>query len=168
MANYSYTLYDTAALGNSAPAEFNLFQVAQGADSTHTESYTNMRGSGALPSEEAFTVERIGVFPDVSLAAADVPKVWINSFLEFRIADRTVLKAPLAVFADHGAYSGHYTQGTAADLAIIGRMGSGYALDIPIQIPGGTAFRVRLYQGTALSAANQYLKVVLYGVLVLP
>ncbi len=168
MADYTATLYDTAVFGTTAGAEHTLFQVAQGGDSTHVEAFTNMRGAGSLPNDEDFRVDEIAVFPDVNASAADLQNMTIGSFLEVRVSDKTVLKAPLAMFMKHAAYGGLYTQATAANEALIGLLGDGYKLPIPIAIPGGTSFRVRIYQGTAMSAASQNLKVALNGVLTMP
>lgn len=161
-----YTLYDTAIFGTVANFESVLFQVAQGADVTHIESFTNMRGAGALPQEEAFKCNWIGVAVDfTSTLPQDYKAMWLGSFLEFRLSDKTVLKAPLAMFAAASGFSGHYSQAAAADNAAIGLMGNGYTLDIPIEISGGTAFRVRIVQGTVLSAVSKNVKVLLNGIL---
>lgn len=169
MPDYRYVLYDTAAFGTSADTEHVLFQVAQGGDSTHTEDFTNMRGAGALPGEEAFSVDKISVAVDGVHGAneADVAQIWDGAFIEVRVADKTVFKAPARLCAEASAYGGAYTQGTAADATFVGLLGNGYSLDIPIEIPGGTAFRVRLYQDTALTASTQ-VKVCLHGILTRP
>jgi hypothetical protein len=67
-------------------------------------------------------------------------------------------------YADYG---GHFTQATASSRALIGPVGNGYVLDIPIIIPGGTKFVVRILQKTALSAPVK-MKVVLNGILSRP
>lgn len=167
MADLRYFLYDTAVFGTTAGTEHVLFQVAQGGDATHTEDFTNSRGAGSLPSEERFVCDRIGVFVDAAIADAEVEKVFTGSFLEIRVADKSVFKAPLKVCAGYGGWSGHFTQATAANRALIGPAQGYCHLDIPIEIPGGTAFRVRVYQKTALAAAAN-VKVVLGGVLSTP
>ena len=95
MSEFDFVLYDTAPFGASADTEHVLFQVAQGADSTHTESFTNMRGSGSLPQDEAFLVNKVGISVDFGPDDNEVDGVWINSFIEVRISDETVFKAPL-------------------------------------------------------------------------
>lgn len=164
-----YVLYDTAVFTNVANTEQVLFQVAQGGDATHTESFTNMRGSGALPQEEAFACIRIGVTVDFDTAGEeDYTTVWRGSFLEVRVSDKTVLKAPLALFSAANMYGGHYSQAAAANNAVIGLQGDGLKLDIPITIKGGTAFRVRVVQANATSAASKNMKVWLRGTLTTP
>ena len=161
-----YILYDTAVFGTVANFESVLFQVAQGADVTHVESFTNMRGAGALPQEEAFKCNWLGVTVDfTSTLPQDYKAMWLASFLEFRLSDKTVLKIPLAAAAAYSAFSGHYSQAAAADNAAVSLMGNGYTLDIPIEISGGTAFRVRVVQGTVLSAASKNVKILLGGIL---
>jgi len=167
MADLTYVLYDTAIFGTTAPAEHTLFQVAQGGDSTHTESFTNMRGAGALPSEEHLVVNHIEVFPDGDVAEADVSKIWTGNFLEVRVADKTLLKAPLALFAGHSYWSGQYTQATPTTRAFIGRVGWGFDLPNPVDIPGGTSFKVRVYQLNPTSGSIN-MKVCLCGVLSVP
>lgn len=164
MPDYSFVLYDTAPFGASAGTEHVLFQVSQGSDSTHTEAYTNSRGAGQLPTEEKMLVERIHVIVDHNTAIADVPKIFNASFLEIRVSDKTIFKAPLAMLSSFNAYGGHYSQAAAADEAVIGLIGVGYELKIPILIPGGVSFRIRVYQGTAVTAASN-LKVALEGTL---
>ena len=91
-----------------------------------------------------------------------------DSFLEVKVGDRTYLKAPLQLFAASQGFQGHYTQGTASDACMMSLKGEGFKLDPSIKIPGGTKFRVRVYQGTALSAANKSVKVCLIGLLTRP
>jgi len=168
MADYDYVLFDTAVFGVAANTEHTLFQVPQGGDATHTEAFTNMRGAGALPAEEAFRIEEIHVMVDVNGAVADLQDMWVGNFLEIRIADRTLLKIPLVMAASHNEFGGMYTQETAADEALIGRKGDGFKLKVPLQLPGGTSFRVRIQQVTAMSAASQNVKVALRGTLTMP
>ncbi len=164
-----YWLYDTAVFGNVANFDSDLFRTAQGADSVHSESFTNSRGSGSLPNEESFVCDWIGVTADFNTAAPeDYQVMWLGSFLEIRIGDKTMLKAPLHIFANRNSYNGAYTLAVAADNSLIGLEGDGYHLDKPIAIPGGTSFRVRVFQALALSAANKNVKVELGGILTLP
>jgi len=162
-----YVLYDTAPFGTSAGVDHELFQVAEGADSTHVESYTNSLGAGSLPTEYKFTVEKIEVFPDQDVSQADLQKIWKDSLLELKVAEKTYVKAPLQLFAASQGYQGHYTQGTASDANMVSMKGEGFVLDPPVEIPGGTKFRVRVYQGTALSSATN-VKVCLIGKLERP
>lgn len=162
-----FTLYDTAVFGATANAESVLFQLAQGADATHTEAFTNSRGAGQLPQTEQFTCRWIGVRPVHALVEADIEPIWRGSFLEVRIADQTVLKAPLALFAAYAAFGGHFTQAAGANRVMAGLAGTGMELAHDIVIPGGTAYRVRVVQGPAVTAGSNMV-VMLRGTLAIP
>lgn len=168
MADMSYGLYDTALFGSTANTEHILFQVTQGSTTAATESATNMRGAGSLPQQEQMVVNKVGVFADYNSVTADYQNLWVSSFLEMRVSETRMLWLPLAACAQYNAFQGLYTQGTAANEALIGRIGEGYMLDIPIVLEGGTNFRVRVFQGTALSTTNLGVKVVLHGTLTIP
>ncbi len=163
MAEFSTTLYDTAVFGVAANTEHVLFQVTQGADATHTEAFTNMRGNGSLPQQESFTIQRIKFIVDCILAAADIPKVFNGSFLELRISDETVFKAPLVMCLAHSHWGGAVNLAVAADKVAAGIEGNGYYLELPIELPGGTSFRVRVVQTLATAGASMNMKVVLDG-----
>lgn len=165
MVDYSYCLYDTGVFGVAASVETSLFQVSQGGDATHTKSFTNSRGAGQMPQNEEFEIDHIGVAVDMNLPTADYIAVWLNSYLEIRVNDETLFIAPLRALAQANAYGGHYTEAAASNEALIGLAGDGYTLKIPILIPGGTAFRVNIFQGTALATANTLVKVMLNGTL---
>lgn len=164
MADLSYVLFDTAPFGNAAGVEMLLFQVQQGGDSTHTEQFTNMRGPGFLPQKEIFVVDKISSVVDVVLAEADVQSWFRATFLEIRLNNQTYLKIPIVLTVDGSLYGGHFTQAAAANRALIGVQGDGYELKMPIKIEGQQPFVVRILQGTALAAANQFIKVCLHGV----
>lgn len=158
-----YILYDTAPFNNVANTEFQLFKVAQGADATHTENYTNMRASGILPNEEKMVLKKIHAIVDGHAAIADIYKWYQASFLELKVNDQTKLKAPLAMFSSRNRFGGLYTQGTPANENIIGLEGDGFSLLMDILIPGGTSFFCRLFQGTALSG-QMNIKIGLEGI----
>jgi hypothetical protein len=158
-----FMLYDTWQPGVTASAQQVLFQVAQGADSTHTESFTNMRGSGSLPSQEKMVVDKISVIVDKALAIADLTKWIYGSILEIRVSDFSRIKGPVAKFIDASAWSGSVIEAAAADTPTVGLVGDGYELDKFIEINGGTPFKVLLTQNLALSAATN-IKVVLEGI----
>lgn len=163
MADYDYILFDTAPFGNVANNEMILFQTPQGSDATHTEAFTNMRGAGSLSQGESFKVNKISVMLDFIGIAVDLQSVWIGNFLELRVSDKTVFKSPLPPLANSSFYSGVNNQTAAANFAEFGPVGDGYELAIPIVIPGGTLFRVRVFQVTALSAVSRNMKVLLHG-----
>lgn len=160
-----YDLYDTAFFGTAASTLFSLFQSAQGSQSTLTKSVTNSRGAGQLPSNESFAIDWIGTFLDEVPNVVDAQAVWIDSYCEIRVNDETVLLTPLRRIAACNSWGGHFGQAAAANLATVGLMGDGYKLDNPIEIPGGTSFRVDIFQGTALSAITQSVRFVMSGIL---
>lgn len=167
MPDYTYTLYDTAVLSNAVTDQV-LFQVSQGADATHTESFTNSRGAGQLPTGESFEVKKISATVDGNWVVADQINWILNSFCEIRVSDLTVFKCPLAYLVDGASFGGLYTQASAAEESAIGYQGDGYELEIPIEIQGGVQFRVRIYGGTALSTTGRNVKITLHGTLSLP
>ena len=160
-------LYDTWQPSTTAAAEAMLFQVPQGGDATHTESFTNARGAGVLPSGEKFLIKKIKLIIDEQIAEADFDTRLYGGYIEVRIKDKTVLKAPCQMFFAHSAYGGHFTQATAALTQSIGPIGDGFILDLPILINGGERFQVRCVQGVAFAAAIDH-KVALEGILSLP
>lgn len=171
MPDYYTTLFDTAPFGTTANTENLLFKVARGADSTHTESFTNMRGAGQLPATEKFVVRRISAVVDYNITQADVPKWFLASFLDFRVLDRTVFFAPLALLADASGYGGSDTTTAGANGNRVGLLGDGYAFPDPafyLTLLGGESWYVRVVQGTALAAGSSNIKIVLHGVLTIP
>lgn len=161
------TLYDTWQPGTTASAEAMLFQVPQGGDSTHTESFTNCRGAGVLPTGEKFLVKKVKLIIDEMIAEADFDTRLYGGFIEVRIKDKTVLKAPAQMFFAHSAYGGNNLQATAALIQSIGPLGDGFILDLPLTIAGGERFQVRCVQGAVFASAIDH-KVVLEGILSLP
>lgn len=160
----TYPIYDTLIMTNAVQAETALFQVQQGGDSTHTKSYTNMRGAGSFPAGESFLVNKIGVFMDFNaIVESDVENIWIGNYLELRVNDQTMILAPLRLFAQYNGFAGHFTQAVAANDVMGGLANDGYELVNPISIPTGTAFRVNIPQTVALSVASVPVRVVLHG-----
>lgn len=167
MADYRYDLYDTYVFGAVA-SQGRLFQVAEGGDATHTTAFTNMRGAGVLPQNEKMVVDWIGAIEVYVPLIANRVNIFNGSWLEVIISNNSVLKIPLIRAWALNAYGGHFTQAVAADLSIIGRVGSGYSLaDKPLAIDGGTQFTVVVNQGTAVAAGSNVL-FVLSGVLTRP
>jgi len=160
----SWTLFDTALFGVAVGMR-TLFQIAEGGDDAHTKAYTNMRGAGSLPTEESLLVQNIGVMLDHNSLVADREGVFLHSYLELRVSDETKLLAPLRLFATHSGSAGVYTQAAAADEEMIGPLGDGYELGNPILIPAGNSFKVEIYQGTVMGAADQWVKILLNGIL---
>lgn len=161
------TLYDTWQPGTAAGAEALLFQTPQGGDATHTESFTNSRGAGVLPSGESFLIKKVKLIIDEQIAEADFDTRLYGGYIELRVKDKTLLKAPAQMFFAHSAYSGNNLQATAALIQSIGPLGDGFVLDLPVTIKGGERFQVRCVQGAAFASAIDH-KVVLEGVLSLP
>jgi len=168
MPSYSFVLYDSALFMSTAAGDIVLYQVAEGGDSTHVKPYTNMRGAGQLPASESLLVKKLGVWLDANVVAADAQDMWIGSYIEIEVANRTVLEIPLALCAMSNGFGGVIAQTSAADEAIIGKLGDGFTLDIPILINGGTNFKVIVHQETAVAADSTNVKVALLGDLSIP
>ncbi|KKN10111.1 hypothetical protein LCGC14_1039940 [marine sediment metagenome] len=164
MARLTYDIYDTAIFGAVANTLHTLFQIVQGQDAVHNRGFTNTRGAGQFPAEETFTIESIGVYPDADFIPADLESMWRGSYLELTVTNTTMLLSPLTVFAKYAAWGGHFTQATAADAAAIGKLGLGRKLPMPIEVPGGTQFKIEVFQAEATAAAMN-VKCVLNGIL---
>lgn len=161
-----YPIYDSVNFLSTAIAEAALFQVPQGGDTAHTKSFTNARGAGAFPSGESFEVDNVSVFADFNPTIPDdLYLVWVNSYLEIRVADKSRLFIPLRLAANYNNFEGMFTQATAANKTLGGIKNDGLDLDIPIKIAGGTAFRVNILQGSNLTIATAPMRVVLNGIL---
>ena len=162
MADLTYTLYDTVTFSTTGAQTLRLFQVAEGGDSSHPESVTNMRGNGSLPAEEAFSLERIGVVVEsAEIATGDVDLLF-DSVIEIVVGDRSMFKAPLAILADRPGFAVSTSSGSRLVIT-----GEGYRLPTPIDIPGGTSFYVRFSQPDGASSAYKA-KVLLHGTLTRP
>lgn len=159
-----YTLWDTIVLGAVALAETLLFQVAQGGDATHTESFTNSPGAGSLPGLQEFEIQEVHLILDTPVLPADILKLHQASFLEIRISEHTELKIPSQMAASFSAYGGHFVTATAEE-AGLGLLGNGYKLTKSIRIPGATPWKVRYVQGTALAVGSKNMRCVLRGIL---
>lgn len=167
MPVYDWTLYDTAVFGATASVDHELFKVSQNGDSTHTQSFTNSRGAGVMPSNEQFDVDTVIVSPDTDFDTDDRGDMWDGSFITIRVNNQDVFTAPLRMCAGYAAYSGHFTQAAAADASRIGLEGMGYRLNKPITIKGGMSFSVIVHQQVAITASMN-VKTMLRGNLTLP
>lgn len=164
MALRDHMLWDVAAFGVAASTSHELFQNREGSDAANPKHKTNMRGAGSLPDNESFVIRRVHIYPDNELAEADLP-LWLDSsFITINIADRDVFDCPVRNCASHASFGGIVTQAVAGDRALVGPSGDGYLLVNPIIIEGGRSLRVTVFQGTALSAAED-IRVVLEGTL---
>lgn len=162
----SYVLYDTLSTGTAA-FESLLFQVAQGADTTHTEDFTNMRGAGSLPSSEKFTIKTLGVSIDPAITPADISKLFVGSFLQLRVYDQVLLWVPLVYCIWHAGWQGFSNLTAAAGLYATGSLDYGFMLENPIELPPGAKFAVRV-KSTQATAASTKVVVGLQGILTLP
>lgn len=167
MAVYHTTLFDTWQPAAVAGAEAILFQTPRGGDAAHNDRFTNARGAGQLPADESFECRRVGVMYDEELLQVDADTNVFGALLELRLKDKVVLSAPVRRCVTHSAWGGHFTQAAAATINEAGQIGEGFALDIPVVIPGGARFDVRLVQGAAFAAAQDF-KLILEGYLTVP
>lgn len=159
-------LYDQATFADAA-AEHVLFQAGEGSSSTKTKSVTNFPGSGALPSGYIFEIQKISVFADEDFALAERETMWEQSYLELEVDNQEMFSCPLRLVADRNAFGGHYSETTASDEAMIGLVGDGYMLPIPVTVQGGQNVRVNIYQGVA-GTASMEVKCCLHGILSTP
>lgn len=164
----SYILYDTAPFSTVDEVDFPLFQVAQGGDATHVKAFTNSRGAGQLPSVEKFVIKHVEVFPNDRLTIADAGVWFIDGYISIEVANKEVFVSPLAAVIGGPSPTGHFTQAVAADLSSLQFNGRGYDFELPIEIPGGTPYKVTLHQGNVLAVATQLIVCALHGTLTTP
>lgn len=144
-----YVLYDSL-LTTAAKQDVLLFQVAQGADATHTESFTNMRGAGSLPAQESFTIQKIGVIVPPTIVAADFLAYFMNAFVQIRARDQVVAWVPLPLCLIASSWNGFSNLAAAGGLSAIGNLRDGFdLLDLPLVISGGEKFAARVVLNTA-------------------
>lgn len=167
MPDLDWIFYDTAPFNTTAGAVHELFQVPQGGDATHVENYTNMSGAGALPPNHKFLVKAISIYPEMDIGQEEIQKIFNKSFVEIIVGDRVFLKCPIAHLAAPQQFTRHYSQAAAADGENITFSGPLFELNIPIEIPGGTPFKVNITQVVATTAAEQ-VKCLLIGNLTRP
>lgn len=167
MADFHTTLFDTWQPAAVANAEAILFQTPRGGDATHNERFTNARGAGQLPAEESFLVRKLGVAIDETIPQAELDTAFFGAIMEIRLKDKVVFSSTVRWLIAASAWGGGALQAVAADIDTVGPMGIGLDLDPNITIPGGTRFDVRMVQGAAFAAAQDF-KVVLEGVLTTP
>lgn len=165
MPDYSFSLFDTALFSTVDETDFPLFQVAEGGDATHVKAFTNSRGAGQLPSTEKFVIKHIEVYPNERLTIADAGVWFIDGYLSLEVSNREIFRVPLVSVIGGAQPTGHFTQAVAADLSSLQFNGKGYDLEIPIEINGGTPFKVVLHQGNVLAVASQAIVCELRGTL---
>jgi len=163
MADRKYVLFDSIDTGTAA-FDTLLFQVASGADPTHSETYTNMRGAGSLPGAEKFTLNKVSLIVPPTLSPSDTNIIFKDSILQFRLLNQVLLWIPLIVAVDYSFHNGFFTLATAANNQVYGNLGEGYVVDPPIDISGGEKFDVRVKTTTPTSLSYR-LVVALVGIL---
>ena len=168
MPDYSYPIYDTALFGTTDNTTHVLFQIGEGGDATHVSDFTNMRGNGTFPQLEKFLIRKIGIMLETNATESDAEDWTLDGFLRMYLSNQIIFQAPLQMLVMNTSYSGHFTQAAAATRALIGRDGMGYMVDPMVLVRGGEAFKVEVYQGTVVAAANTRVKVILDGVLTRP
>jgi hypothetical protein len=154
MADLSYVFFDTVVTG-TAVFDALLFQVARGADATHTEDFTNMVSSGAFPAGQKFVIEHIGVLTEPAVTAADTDALFRASLLQVLINSQVDFWCPLAQVADKSSWGGYSNQTAAAGLQVTGNYGHGFDLKIPISVDGGVGFGVRIKTTVATAASSK-------------
>lgn len=164
MADVPFMLYDSIVFANATNTTHTLFQVAQGADSTHTRQFTNMRASGQLPQNEKLVVRAIHAILWNTVPKADLADIWDGNTLELVLSDENIFRMPLKVFSSQNAYGGAIQEATATDLTFIGLQGMGYTVKPEITIMGGDSFRVDVFQQNAVAVAEN-MWIALEGVL---
>lgn len=163
MPDMDWVWYDTCVMGATAGAAFELFQIQLGADATHNEQFTNLPLPGQIPQNEKFSLEKIMFSQDFVQVLVPDGRDWpVFSVFEIKLNDTLVFKAPLSLAVGRSAYSGDIDLAAAATLTAIGLEGDGYEFKRPILFGGGDFFKVRVVQGTAITASSE-IKCMLIG-----
>lgn len=167
MPDVDWILYDTAPFTNAIAGQLPLFQIPQGGDAVHIEDFCNTPGAGSLPANMNFLIKGIAIYPEPAVLDIDIGPIFNRSYVEIIVADKVMLKVPMAYLAGPQQVTG------VADAAIAIVSGSAtysgppFELTIPIPIPGGTPFRVNITQMVATSVTIQ-VKCLLIGILTRP
>lgn len=154
MADNAFWLFDTVPFGTAVNTTHTLFQVAQGADATHTKQYTNMRASGSLPQNEKMVVKAIHATLWNAVPEADLFDIFDGCYLELTVSDELLFRVPLVYVGSKNSYGGALTQAAAANNTPIGRDGNGLMLTPNVNIIGGDSFKVEVFQQNALAAVE--------------
>ena len=91
---------------------------------------------------------------DSDITVADLQLALEDSTVEITVGDKPMFHAPLAALPQMAAYSGHYSQTSAADEQMIGKLGSMYMFRNHIVVLGGDRYAVKVVQGQALAVAQ--------------
>lgn len=167
MPDVDWILYDTAPFTIAAAGQLPLYQIPQGGDAVHTEDFCNTPGAGSLPANQNFMIKAIAIYPEPSCLQVDIDLVFNRSYVEIIVADKVMLKAPMAYFAAPQSFGGSNGIVLAALATWVSYSGPLFEMVIPIPIPGGTPFRVNITQVVGISA-NTQVKCLLIGTLTRP
>lgn len=167
MPDVDWIIYDTAPFTIAAAGQLTLFQVPQGGDSTHVEAYCNTPGAGSLPANQAFVIKAIAIYPDQDVTIGDLRLVFKQSYLELIVADKVMLKCPIAFLAAPMQFSEAVNAADPLVLAAGAYSAPLFELTLPIHIPGGTPWKVNITQITDI-IANVQVKCLLIGTLTRP
>ena len=164
MAAKDHILFDTAPFGTSAGTTHSLFQVTEGGDGTHTKDFTNSPGAGSLPNKQKMTVNSIEVWPEADILEEENQKVWNKSYLRVEVDGDEKLRAPLLMFAAEHAQVGEFHEATNSKINSLSWTKKPMLFKNPIIIPGGTPFKIEVYQSVA-TAGTEQVKVALVGLI---
>lgn len=154
MPDLSYVFFDTVATGTAA-FDALLFQVARGADATHTDDFTNMVSSGAFPAGQKFVIDHIGVIIEPALTPADADALFHASLLQVLINSQVDFWCPLTEVVDNSGWTGFNNLAAGAGLQVTGSFSDGFMLKIPINVDGGVGFGVRIKTTVATAVSSK-------------
>lgn len=166
MPTLQTTLFDTWPIPIAAAPPALLFQMVRGGDAIHIPTWTNMRGSGMLPSTESFEIRKIFLVPDRQATVLDPVALLHQSLIELRVKERTVFSCPARYLCAGPSWRG-LTVAVAFEAAEL--INEPFVLDLPFIIPGGVNFVVECTPSAALFPAAIFnVLVVLEGYLTTP
>lgn len=156
-----WVYYDHVASSTTASAVKTLFAQGEAATNSHT---TNMPVAGRLLDSEEFNVEEIAVWYETDLAHADLIKLYDRCVVEFLISNNRVFSAPAVMCAPKNKFLAcSAAHNDAATTQTVGAAGGPFELRIPIKIPSGASFKLKLTMGHGSTPTDTEIAAALRG-----
>lgn len=156
-----YTYYDSVSSGTTASASLIFFNQSESGTNKQT---TNMPVAGRLLATESFDVTKIYAYFESDTLTADLIKLLDKCVLEFLIQENRVLALPLILCAPNTFLAADAsTLNQTATVQSAGITGGPFELKVPIKIPKGASFKVRIKIGEGASPTASDIKVALRG-----
>ena len=156
-----YTYYDSVSSGATASATLIFFNQSESSTNKQT---TNMPVAGRLLATEAFEVSKIYAYFEFDTIITDLIKLLDKCSLEFLIQESRVLALPFIMCAPPTyLQSDNASLNQTATVASATITGGPFELAIPIKIPKGASFKVKVKIGEGATPTASDIKVCLRG-----